>query len=205
MKLSVEEIGQNAQYKIITSFGNADLIEFISPYLSKTSPWTLFYWFFNLFIVSFLALKIIFETKIGFDDAIMFALLGFPAILGLIPLHELIHGWVYQYLGAKNVKYKVVWHKFMFLTVADKFVVNRQEFTRVAIAPFLVISFLLIILYFWLDGRAAYLVLGALLMHTGACSGDFALINYFYIHRQRQLYTYDEVQNEITYIVEQIS
>jgi hypothetical protein len=204
MKLSIEDMNNNAQYQVVASFGNADLVEFISPYLSKISPWILFYWLFNLFLVVFLIVKIVFETKIGVDDAIVFASLGFPATFVLIPLHELIHGWVYRYLGAKNIEYKVIWHKFIFLTIADKFVANRQEFTRVAIAPFLVINLLLISIYFFANGIFAYLILGSLLMHTGACSGDFALINYFYIHRQRQLLTYDEAQSEVTYIVEQI-
>jgi len=34
---------------------------------------------------------------------------------------------------------------------------------------------------------------GALLLHTGACSGDFALLNLVWAHRATGVFTYDDM------------
>jgi hypothetical protein len=40
--------------------------------------------------------------------------------------------------------------------------------------------------------------MGALFMHTGGCSGDFALISYFYIFLDNAPVTFDDVEGEVS-------
>ena len=35
--------------------------------------------------------------------------------------------------------------------------------------------------------------------HATMCAGDFALLNYFEFHREKELYTFDDVKNKTSY------
>jgi hypothetical protein len=64
--------------------------------------------------------------------------------------------------------------------------------------PFLVINtLLLVVAVFVPDHRALFLA--ALFWHTSATAGDFALLNYLYLNRQREIYAYDDADNKISY------
>lgn len=49
-------------------------------------------------------------------------------------------------------------------------------------------------------GRAGLLAAGALLLHTGACSGDAPLVALLWRHRGAALFTYDDVAAERSYV-----
>ena len=85
------------------------------------------------------------------------------------------------------------------MALADKFVANRKEFTIVALAPFIVISVTLLILFFIVSNIWTLTIAGILLSHTAMCSGDFGLLSYFECHKNKQVVTYDDVANKITY------
>jgi hypothetical protein len=112
-------------------------------------------------------------------------------------LHEYIHALAYRWQGAPEVSYDVQWRKFIFMAVADQFVASRRAFQVVALAPFVVISTLL------LGGLAVTpwpgVVLGALLMHTACCSGDFGLLSYFDAHPEQEVVTYDDRAGKVSY------
>lgn len=123
-----------------------------------------------------------------------------PATLLLVPLHELIHGWLFRWYGAKDVRYGVVWKKLMFYAVAHGFAVNYKQFRYIALAPFVVISLLLIAAFLLVSGTPAKaLLLGALVFHTLCCVGDFGLCAYLYRLRHRQPLSFDDADQNVTY------
>lgn len=124
---------------------------------------------------------------------------GIPATLLLIPLHELIHGLMFRWYGAKDVRYGVVWKKLMFYAVAHGFAVNYKQFRYIALAPFVVISLLLIAAFLLVSTPAKALLLGVLVFHTLCCAGDFGLCAYFYRLRHRRPLSFDDADQNVTY------
>ena len=85
------------------------------------------------------------------------------------------------------------------MALADKFVANRKEFQIVALLPFIVISTTLLILLCFAGQVWSFTILGVLLTHTAFCSGDFGLLSYFDYHKDKDVVTYDDIENRISY------
>jgi hypothetical protein len=116
-----------------------------------------------------------------------------------VPLHEYIHVLAYRSQGAVNTSYAANLKKFFFMALADKFVANKKEFEVVALAPFVVISMAAVILFLVLSKEWQLSMAGLLLAHTAMCSGDFGLLSYFEMHKDKQVVTYDDVENKLSY------
>jgi hypothetical protein len=65
--------------------------------------------------------------------------------------------------------------------------------------PFVLITGGLLILLSFLELYPFYVVLGILIPHTAGCSGDVALISYFYTNREKDIVTYDDIAKNTSY------
>ena len=126
---------------------------------------------------------------------------GILSFLVLIPIHEAIHGIVSMLLGAKKVRFKVLWRKLAFLAEAPDFVMDFRTFFLVAVAPFFIINTLLIGLLLSCGYAPFYLLIGlsALMIHTMGCIGDFALISFFEEQKGKKIYTFDRAGSGASY------
>lgn len=73
----------------------------------------------------------------------------------------------------------------------------------VALAPFVAITIVLagVALAF---PSLRPITLGALLLHTGGTSGDWALLNFMRLHRGGEVYTYDDAETGTSYFYRRI-
>jgi hypothetical protein len=126
-------------------------------------------------------------------------LLGIPATFLLVPLHEMIHGWMFRWYGARDVRYGVIWRYLMFYAVAHAFVINYRQFRYIAMAPFAVISVLSAIAFFFVPVEGKALLLGLYTFHTLCCAGDFGLCGYFYIYRHQSPVSFDDANTGTSY------
>ena len=117
----------------------------------------------------------------------------------VIPFHELIHALGYLLLGAKKIRFGAVLKHFAFYAVADDFVASRNAFVFLALSPFIVVSLLNLAGFVFVQGYASYTYISVLFFHATMCAGDFALLSYFEFHRDKELYTFDDVGNKISY------
>lgn len=117
----------------------------------------------------------------------------------LIPPHEILHGIAYKLCGAKKVSYKANWRKLYFMAVADKFVTFRKQFYFIALLPVTLISIIMLIAAYFASptGQIMWLTVG--LVHASMCAGDFGLMSFFAENKHREVVTYDDVENEISY------
>jgi hypothetical protein len=134
-----------------------------------------------------------------FGNRLMHFSYGLAIAFLLIPLHEYIHVLAYKSQGATNTSYDVNIKKFYFMALADKFVANKKEFEIVALAPFVIITVILTILFFIVNPNWTLTIIGVLLTHTAMCSGDFGLLSYFEFNKDKQVVTYDDIENKISY------
>lgn len=184
-------------YSLQSILTHSEIADFIKPYLLKRNPVMIFY---GLFSISLLVIAVYSLIKSGaFLDHLSDFSLGIALFFLLVPIHELIHGFMYRRAGAQNVSYKAEWKKLIFYAMADKFVTYKVPFLYIALAPFVVINSLLIIVIFLAPASQYFIWMGALFMHTGGCSGDFALISYFYTFWDQDPVTFDDVEGKISY------
>jgi len=191
-----ELISDSNRYQLIHILHHNDIQSFVLEQYSAKTPWIQFYklsrWFLILLAISLMAFWGITEQLSGWQilAAVAYGLLSF---IVLIPIHESIHGIASLLLGAKKVRFKVLWRKLAFLAEAPEFVMNFKTFFLIAIAPFFIINSILLIWMLFHLQSPYYLLIGlvALLVHTLGCIGDFALISFFEQQKEAEIYTFD--------------
>ena len=76
---------------------------------------------------------------------------------------------------------------------------NRAGFIFLALSPFIIVSLLNLAGFILVPGYASYTYISVLFFHATMCAGDFALLSYFEFHRDKELYTFDDVRNKTSY------
>jgi len=201
MKIRPDQLPEKG-YFLLDKLEHKELPVFLRKYLNKRTTISIVFYGLNIFFL----LIAIFLFVVNFQQEMLTNLdwayhyfIGFSIAFLLVPLHEYIHVLAYKSQGAKITSYDSNIKKFYFMALADKFVANKNEFRIVALAPFISITIILLLLltissYNWL-----LTILGILLCHTAMCSGDFALLCYFEFHSDKEVVTYDDVENKISY------
>jgi hypothetical protein len=123
----------------------------------------------------------------------------------LIVIHELIHAAAFRLLGKKDIGFGVQLRKYLFYTESNREVLSRKEMLVVALAPFTVISLVGIALYIFVPGISFSLAgLIVFLVHLFFCSGDLAIVSYFYRQRPTEIYTFDDRKEKRSYYFRKI-
>ena len=110
----------------------------------------------------------------------------------LIALHELIHVAAYKLIGAKNLSFGFIWHKFLFFVQSDYEVLNYKQFKFIALAPAVVVgivSFLGMIIFY--NQPPFFFFLPIFAFHSIFCSGDFGLLCFFQNRPELEIVTFD--------------
>ena len=201
MKIKPEELADHG-YTLLDQLGHQELIPFVRTYLKKRTPISLFYTFSNVIIagiIIFWGWKNYGTAGFSLGAGLTHLSYGLAIAFTLIPLHEYIHVLAYKSQGATKTSYDANWKKFYFMAIADQFVANKKEFRIVALAPFVVISTTLIVLLFFVTPLWSFTILGILLTHTAFSSGDFGLLSYFDYYKNKDIVTYDDKANRLSY------
>ncbi|WP_109487007.1 DUF3267 domain-containing protein [Occallatibacter savannae] len=182
-----------ARFEVIADVAHGDVISFVQPFIFQLSRIPVLYWLLNTALLGFLVWEWR-RTSVPVLEAFSTVCLGM--VLGfvvLLPIHEHIHGLAYRLCGANVVRVKYNLRRITALCEAPGAVVSGGHFVFVCLAPLFVLNPLLALpLLFLVKWKAIALVGGALLLHTGACSGDIGLVNFVWQHRGQRLFTYDD-------------
>ena len=119
-------------------------------------------------------------------------------VLVILPLHELLHAAAYRLVGARDVRWDWSPRMLAVWVVAHRFVVGTRAFLVVALAPFVVLNALLIAAAVAFPHIAVYLLF-VLLWHLHGSSGDWALLNFVWLHRHRGFWTFDDADEGKSY------
>jgi hypothetical protein len=191
-------------YTLQDRLEHQDLAPFVQTWLKKRTFYSILYIAFNVLALAMLGMAFGFNAGTGafrLGDGFTYFSFGVTIAFLLIPIHEYIHVLAYRSQGAANTSYDVNWKKFYFMAVADQFVASRREFRIVALAPFVVISTVLFMAFFLVNPIWQFTVLGAFFAHTAFCGGDFSLLSYFQFHKDREVVTYDDAANKVSYFL----
>lgn len=201
MKIRPEELAENS-YILVDKLDHQELIPFIRLYMRKRNKFSIFYYLINFVLFAFAGYYFVSgwnEPEYSFANRFLYFSYGLALSFLLMPLHEYIHGLAYKSQGAKITSYDANFRKLYFMALADKFVANRKEFLVVALAPFVVITIILIVMIFISNPDWKITFIACLLAHTSMCSGDFGLLSYFEFHKNKEMVTYDDVGNKTSY------
>jgi len=188
-------------YELHSSFSHQDLVHFIKPYMEKPNRYARAYKgsIFLLMLLAFGGAGFMIGSGRFTFQMLNYCLMGIGLVILLIPIHEIIHGTAYKIVGAPSVQYGVVWKQAVFYAMADRHVIGFSAFRLVALAPFVIISTVLLVSTFTLPGFWPYTTFTMLLFHTLFCGGDFALLSFFQEHRDVEMLTYDERSTGMTF------
>jgi hypothetical protein len=203
MRLSVDNIRSDPRFKLLDKLHYDQIVEFATGYIRKRTRSMAFY---TILIIGFFLLQwSAFAYGIAVNNMNWVSLLKqflYGLIISLtivIPLHELIHAIGYFILGARKIRFGAVLRHFAFYAVADDFVANRAGFIFLALSPFVVVTLLNLYGFIWVTGYASYTYVSVMFFHATMCAGDFALLSYFEFHRDKEVYTFDDVKNKTSY------
>jgi len=206
MALLVEDLDDQTKFRQILAISYHDLVPFILDYLKRKSGLTFFFWSACLIF-----LGIVLRVRINIAGYFPIADILFHSALGLIifpvlciPVHELLHIIPYCITGAKKIRVGIDLKQYLFYVTAHRHVAAPLQFRIVAITPFLIISIALIFLVLFLPGLWKWSLSLFLFVHTTMCAGDFALLNFYFLKRDKRIYTWDDADKKIAYFYEEL-
>ena len=206
MALHVEDIEDQIKYRQILKISYHDLIPFILDYLKRKSGLTVFFWSVCIiFLGTALRVRINISGYFPLSDIFFHSALGlviFPILC--IPLHELLHIMPYFISGARKIRVGMDLKQYLFYVTAHRHVATPLQFRIVALIPFLLISLTLIFLLMLLPGLWKWSLSLFLFVHATMCAGDFALLNFYFMKRNKKIYTWDDADKKIAYFYEEI-
>jgi hypothetical protein len=206
MALRVEDLDDQTKFRQLLSVSYKDLVPFIFEYLLKRSRLITIFWAVCLIFLG-LALKVRFNISGYYPLAkiLTHSLLGlivFPVLC--IPVHEFFHVVPYFISGARNIRIGMDLKQYIFYVTAHRYVASPLQFRIVALTPFLLISLVSALLVFILPGLWKWSLSLFLFVHTTMCAGDFALLNFYFLNRNKKIYTWDDADKKEAYFYEEL-
>jgi len=109
----------------------------------------------------------------------------------ILPLHEALHAIAYRLVGARDIRWDWSPRMAAVWVIAHEFVATTRGFLFVALAPIVVLNAMLIAAAVLFPAYAV-LLLFVLLVHLHGCAGDWSLLNFVWLNRERGFATYDD-------------
>ncbi|NJK97602.1 MAG: DUF3267 domain-containing protein [Bacteroidales bacterium] len=153
----------------------------------------------------FVSIFFLIQPGFTFGQIFWFGLAGFiSSFTILVPLHELLHGLAFRIFGARKLKYGKDLKQMMFYVTVDHFVLNRKEFSVLALMPFIGVTIILLLLEFLLPDKYIWFCLSAIFWHATMCVGDFSMLAFYEKNKHIDMFTYDDADNKITFFYQKV-
>jgi hypothetical protein len=206
MALKVEDLDDQSKYRQILKIPYEDLVTFVLDYLKRKSALMVFFWSSCIVFMGIaLFVRINISGYFPFRNIFFHSILGFIVFPILcIPVHELLHIIPYYLTGARNIRVSTDLKQYMFYVTAHRQVATARQFRFVAWVPFIIISLVMLFLILNLPGLWKWSLSLFLLAHTTMCAGDFAMLNFYSLHRGKKIYTWDNFDEKTAYFYEEI-
>lgn len=206
MAFSVEDLDDQTKFRPILVVPYNELIPFIFKYLLKNTMLIILFWTVSLIFLLF-AVSIRFNISGYFPGINIFyhSILGFIVFPVLcVPVHELLHIIPYYFSGARNIRIGMDLKQYLFYVTAHRYVASPVQFKIVAIIPFIIISVVTAFLVLILPGLWKWSLSLFLFAHATMCAGDIALLNFYFLNREKKIYTWDDADLKIAYFYEKV-
>jgi len=193
---TIKELQNEEEFELIAELNHKQIKEFVVDQLSEGGWLVKSYLIYQLTMLVLGAFIVTCAVIFAFESnsaPLYFIIAAFTFCLSLlIILHELLHGAAIKFTGAPKVNYGAYIRKFIFYAEADQYVLNKNQFALIALAPFVVIKTITIlgsILFF--QEPLVFSFVFVMCAHSLFCAGDIGLLSLFYKYDDAEIYTYD--------------
>ncbi|TFG88510.1 MAG: DUF3267 domain-containing protein [Candidatus Atribacteria bacterium] len=199
---SVETLRSDPAYQLVHELGFQEMVPFVMTQIKKRGFFSWFYFSVNLFM---LAILLIFSVKGLIDQSFSWKRLVVVALTGItagsfliIPIHELLHGLAYRFLGARKIIFGADLTQLIFYVTVNRYPVSGNQVHILTLTPFIIINLLTIAASAFLFPGGLLFSTFFLLSHNIMCIGDFA-ISGFIARTRGRIYTFDEPERKMSY------
>lgn len=203
-KLTPEDLQNESEFELLTEISHHELREFVISQIAREK--------FIIRIYSVYQVVMVMLFTFVFTRGIVMAIKGFPELIitvgiaigcslsALIIIHELLHALAYLLCGARRISFGSDLRKFIFYALADKQVIAPGAFRVVALMPFVVVKvFCLIAIIVFYGQSVVYFPIAVMCLHSLFCAGDIAMLAFYRLHRDKEIYNYDDKSEGKTY------
>ncbi len=206
MALKVDDLEDQSRYRQLLKIPYDELVVFVLDYIRRKSGMMIFFWSTCIITLGLaLTVRVNLSGYFPFRNIFLHSILGlvvFPLLY--IPLHELLHIIPYYLTGAKKIRVGMDLKQYMFYVTAHRHATTRRQFSLVAWLPFIITTMVLVYLVLSLPGLWKWSMSLFLFVHTTMCAGDFAMLNFYWINRNKKLFSWDDADEKIAYFYEEI-
>lgn len=203
-KLTPEDLLDEKEFELMTEVSHQDLKEFVVAQISQEKliirTYSIYQLIMVLLFMFFLSKSVILAIK-GFPEMlipIVFAIVFSLSIL--IIVHELLHALAYLLIGARKISFGAIIKKFVFYALADRQVISQGAFRIVALAPFVVVKLACLIgIVILFNQQLMYFFVTVMCLHSLFCAGDIAMLAFYRIHKDKEIYNFDDKAKGKTY------
>jgi len=201
---TIDELRNSGEYELIAQLNHQQIKEFVTTQLTGKSKIIKGYMIYQVLMILigmfFFTRSIVLAFK---GDSVPFyysmAALFFCFSV-LIIIHELLHGIALKISGAPSISFGGYLKKFIFYAEADQFVINRRQFTFIALTPLFAIKLITLIGIFFLFGQPVfYFLIFVMSAHSLFCAGDIGLLSVFYKFKNTEIFTFDLKAEKTSY------
>ncbi|MBN2636995.1 MAG: DUF3267 domain-containing protein [Prolixibacteraceae bacterium] len=206
---SIHELRESADYKLIGKLSHNEIKEFVMHRISEGGKLVFSYMIYQiamiLFGMFFFTRSIILAFNGNFEP-LFFSLAALVfCFTFLIIIHELLHALALKFTGAKKINIGGYLKKFIFYAEADKHVLNRKQFSFVALTPLFVVKIVTLIgIVLFFHHPAAYFFIFLMSAHSLFCAGDIGLLTLFYHEKNAEIFTFDVKAEKTSYYYQKL-
>jgi hypothetical protein len=210
-EINVEYVRNSGKFRLVKELGFSEILKFVLENIVIRNVFSIIYLVYNLLFFYLLVGQIvngIVETGFTINTFRFF----FPGIMWgavagsflIIPFHEGLHALAFLLIGARKIKFGADMKQMIFYATAADFVAGRKGFTLVALVPFVIINLFSIPLMFTGDLEITLFIIVMLLFHNLMCIGDFGMLSFFSRHKDKEMYTFDDLDTKTAFFYEKI-
>lgn len=192
--MTADELRSDGRYVLLGEMTHATLADFVIEYFLRRTSWvTRVHHLMSLAtFVAIVAVAIQQQRSFARCTGDFVLSLGVLAVV-ILPLHEALHAVAYALVGARDIRWGYSLKLLAVWVIAHRFVARTGPFVFVALAPFVVLNALLLAGSALFPSHAVFLLF-VLLVHLHGCAGDWSLLNFIWIHRERGFLTFDDAE-----------
>ena len=206
---TINELRNPEKFELLAQVNHQQIKEFVVERLTSDGKIIRIYMYYQILMITvgmfFFTRSIVLAFK-GDSVPLYYTLAALVFCFSvLIVFHELLHGIALKLAGAKRVTFGGYLKKFVFYAEADQFVINRRQFTFIALTPLVVVKLVTltgIILFF--NQPFFYFLIFAMSAHSLFCAGDIGLLTVFYQNMENEIYTFDVRAEKTSYFYRRI-
>lgn len=202
---TIEELKNEENYELVAELNHGQIKDFVLKQLTGSDSKIIkVYAIYQLLMILtgmfFLARALVLAFRNEPQPLLISLVTLIFSVSLLIIIHEVLHGIALKLTGAKRVRFGGYLKKFIFYAEADRHVLNRKQFTFVALTPLIVVKLATITgilltfgtpaFYFWIILMSA---------HSLFCAGDIGLLTLFYQFQNTEVYSYDVQEEKRSY------